>query len=48
MTEALMEFVTEYMPQIIGIGFGFGSIMAVISILLGYAISKALGFVDNT
>lgn len=45
--ERVVEFVEEYMPQLIGVGTGYGSILSLSAILLGYAISKVLSLVDD-
>lgn len=48
MTETVIGFIHEMIPQMIGAGFGIGSFVAIAAILLGYAINKALSLVDNT
>lgn len=45
--ERVTEFISEYMPQLIGVGIGYGSLLSLTAILLGYAISKALSLVDD-
>lgn len=47
MTESVIEFIKIYIPQMIGVGVGFGSLMAVIAILTGYSIKQALSFFDK-
>lgn len=45
--ELLAEIMKERMPDLIAVGFGVGSLFSVISILTGYAISKAQGLVND-
>ncbi len=45
--EKVMEFIGEHMPRLIGTGIGYGSLVSLSAILLGYAISKALSLVDD-
>lgn len=47
MTEAVMEFIKNYIPQMIGVGFAFGSIMSVIVILTSYVINKVQSLVND-
>ncbi len=48
MTEAVVDLLYEPMFCLISNGFAIGSIVSVISGLLGYAVTKALSLVDNT
>lgn len=48
MTEQLSELFTHYMSEIVAVGIGTGTVLGLIAILGGYAISKALSLVDNT
>lgn len=45
--ELLAEIMKERMPDLISLSFGVGSLLSVISILTGYAISKAQGLVND-
>lgn len=45
--ERVTEFISGYMPQLIGAGIGYGSLLSLTVILLGYAISKVLSLVDD-
>ena len=47
MTEACLEFAKQYMPDLILLGFGSGSLISIISILTGYSIKQALSFFDK-
>lgn len=47
MTEACLEFAKQYMPDVIALGFGFGSLLSVISILTSYVISKVQSLVND-
>ena len=47
MTEACLEFAKQYMPDLIALGFGTGSLLSVITVLAGYAISKAQSLVND-
>lgn len=44
---AVMKFMETYMPRIMGLAVGYGSLFSLISILTGYAISKVLSLVDD-
>lgn len=47
MTEAVMEFVREYLPKSIEFGFGIGGFLGGIATVSGYAIKQALSFFDK-
>lgn len=47
MTERVMEFLEGSMINFTLDAFSLGATVSIIAILLGYAINKALSFVDN-
>ena len=47
MTEGVIAFIKEYMPEIAGAGFGIGFLLSCISCILGYVLGKVQGFFDN-
>ena len=42
-----MEFMSGSITDLIGAGFALGGVVSIIAILSGYAVSKALGLVDD-
>ena len=47
MTEGVLVFIKEYMPEIAGAGFGMGFVLSCISCIAGYVISRVQGLFDN-
>lgn len=47
MTEAVMEFIREYLPKVIGAGIPLGSVVGSIAVLTGYGIKQALRLFDR-
>ena len=45
--EALDTFLKEYMPQILMAGTGLGTFFGLVSILVGYAVTKAMSLVSD-
>ena len=45
--ELVAEFMFESMPDLMNIGFGYGSIIAIIAIMTGYVISKVQSLVND-
>ena len=45
--ELVFEFMFESMLDLIDIGFGYGSIIAIIAIMTGYVISKVQSLVND-
>lgn len=47
MTEAVKEFMIEYLPKISGGGFALGGFLGTIAVLSGFGIKKALSLFDR-
>lgn len=47
MTEALCEFMKEYLPRFIEAGIGLGTFIGAFAVLTGYAIKQAISFFDK-
>ena len=45
--ELVAEIMFERMPDLINIGFGYGSIIAIVAIMTGYVISKVQSLVND-
>lgn len=47
MMEAYIAVAKQYVSDAISLGFGSGSLLAVIAIMTGYSIKQALSFFDK-
>lgn len=47
MTAGMLDFIEEYMPIIVGVGFGIGFLLSCVSCLLGYIIGKLQEFFES-
>lgn len=47
MTEAVMEFIREYLPKLSEAGVSLGGFIGALAVLSGYAIKQAISFFDK-
>ena len=47
MTEAVMEFISEYLSKLSQAGISFGGFFGALAVLTRYAIKQALSFFDK-